>query len=366
MMKRRASRFILFIPATVLMLWASAPGFASVPVAEYLKRLDDASRIIHDGLVRTYRKNAQPCSANSGWIPSDHLLSTEAETFRLIVPIAETVESRGETFGVDNTYLHNLLSTQQNATNCSTSLQTLTTLDEELVKLRKRIESFKAATAEGVPRGDAAKLADILSRSDFHIKKEESTWRQRLQEWLIAQFEAFVRKFFPSFGGVQSSGYARWLRYVLWGILVVFVGGVGWIVWKRLRTRSNKEATRGERVILGETIDETVTVDDLLTVALDLARNGEYRQAVRKIYIALLYQLDERRVIRIEPGKTNREYLNAVREQIGVYRPMRELTDRFDQFWYGQIETHHDDYERFLGTYREAVGAIPGKVVSGR
>ena len=52
------------------------------------------------------------------------------------------------------------------------------------------------------------------------------------------------------------------------------------------------------REILGEQFDADVTADDLLKTAAEMARKGEYRLAIRRAYLALLYELEQRGKLR--------------------------------------------------------------------
>ena len=87
-----------------------------------------------------------------------------------------------------------------------------------------------------------------------------------------------------------------------------------------------------------------------------MARLGEFRTAVRKLYVALLYQFSERGLIELRPNATNRDYLSMLPGSSVLVSPMRYLTDRFDYYWYGMSPISEQEYASYLARYEEASG----------
>jgi hypothetical protein len=87
--------------------------------------------------------------------------------------------------------------------------------------------------------------------------------------------------------------------------------------------------------------------DALHLEANALAVAGDYREAVRVLYGAVLATLDRARLIRFEKSRTNGQYVRALpagpmREQLG------SLTRWFDRAWYGHAPIERADYEAAL------------------
>jgi hypothetical protein len=100
---------------------------------------------------------------------------------------------------------------------------------------------------------------------------------------------------------------------------------------------------------------ETVAADlDHVPAALlwqqadDLARKGNFLEAVRRLYLAVLALLHRARLIRYEKTRTNGEYVRQVRlapeAPRELHAPFGELTRRFDQTWYGGRACDGGDY----------------------
>ena len=94
----------------------------------------------------------------------------------------------------------------------------------------------------------------------------------------------------------------------------------------------------------GDSGDEILTADTAFQRAQSLSRGGEYRSAVRYLYLSSLLLLDERGLLRYDRTRTNREYLRTVSDQPELSEPLSEVIDVFDNVWYGY---HELDEERF-------------------
>ena len=96
--------------------------------------------------------------------------------------------------------------------------------------------------------------------------------------------------------------------------------------------------------------DELLTAESALQKAKDISKGGDYRTAVRYLYISSLLTLDERGLMRFDRSKTNREYLRSVAAFPQLSAPLREVIDIFDRVWYGfqplDEETFHHYAEK--------------------
>lgn len=84
-------------------------------------------------------------------------------------------------------------------------------------------------------------------------------------------------------------------------------------------------------------------------LADQLAAKGEYREAIRHLYLALLSRLHRDGAIDYDPAKSNWDYLKAFKGPSTVKSPFRELTRRFDFAWYGRLEADPASWRTFRG-----------------
>ncbi|MBX7223632.1 MAG: DUF4129 domain-containing protein [Blastocatellia bacterium] len=335
----------------LVLLWPLVVS-AGASLEDYKKRVGEAATIT-ERLVRDARQTGKP----QIWLPTLHVKPEDASALRNLLPQAETVDYQGQIMAVGNHRVYTLLSEQEKSTSWGESLQSLETLNDEIQTLRHYLnETGKPLSMQGTEgRG---RIEEILKRDAFTLKKDDS-WREKLWKELIDWLGKNLGKYWPKLG-VGTSGYAEGLKLVLWVVFGIALVWFARLLFLRFKNRAKIEQKTGPKTILGEDVEEIKSADELLSDGLECARKGEFRQAIRKVYIALLFEMDQREVIRIEPGLTNREYLNAVRRQTRLYPPMSDMTNRFDEVWYGQMTSSQDDYQQFLVKYREALGALPG------
>jgi hypothetical protein len=97
-----------------------------------------------------------------------------------------------------------------------------------------------------------------------------------------------------------------------------------------------------------------------------MAARGNYREAVRCLYLALLSRLHRDGAITYDVTLSNWDYLRHFKGQREWLPPFRELTRRFDFAWYGNVPVGVEGYQDFRlltepmlnpPTSREASGA---------
>jgi hypothetical protein len=80
----------------------------------------------------------------------------------------------------------------------------------------------------------------------------------------------------------------------------------------------------------------------------ELARGGQFLEAVRHLYLAVLALLHRANLIRYERTRTNGEYVRQVRlateAPASLHDPFRQLTTLFDGKWYGERTCDGQDY----------------------
>jgi hypothetical protein len=219
-------------------------------------------------------------------------------------------------------------------------------------------------------RAASEHVRDILARPEFAVtppaepKASEDSlqppgWWQRFMEqlgtWLDELFkreEEAPRSRSPLFTPGSGQGVAN--------ALVIFLGGavlllLGVILVRALR----KEAREAEGVALEVSTQDAAALAADPTNALsrppegwahladELAARGEYREAVRSLYLALLSRLHRDGAILYDSTLSNWDYLRHFKGQREWLPPFRELTYRFDFAWYGNLPVGQEGYHAF-------------------
>jgi hypothetical protein len=136
------------------------------------------------------------------------------------------------------------------------------------------------------------------------------------------------------------SGLAKIIVIVVVIILLCFLI----IQLTRARMKSAKIKVTTASVEIPENIDEDVSETDLeryLRLALE---KSDFKTAVRILYLMTIQRLNELEVIRWKKDKTNRDYLNEMRQR-SDYRHFRELTLMYEVVWYGDRGVEPNEFD---------------------
>jgi hypothetical protein len=277
------------------------------------------------------------------------------EDIRQLVPPQEAVELEGRRFSVNNKWLHTALDDYEAENDPQVKKAKLAEIGDRLAALDAALIRAAESTLQNDSGQDSrARLRDILNRAEFHEKKESRLAafvrevRTKVVNFLAEIWRAFGRMLQKIFGsGAEGSIVSKILMVVVLGAFVYFV--------VRLAMQIKPRRKKGrKRTVLGEEIEANATPGDLFEAAMAAARAGDFRAAVRKLYISLLYELSERNLIEIEESATNHDYLTRLSRYGALVPPVREMTDRFDVSWYGLLPTSPDEFAAYLARYNEA------------
>lgn len=284
------------------------------------------------------------------------------------LPAKEKIEIQGTTVETDNRWLYDKLEKykENSLTNFADSSDEqkliLNNVYERLTALELEIEELETAAAGTATKDEnKRKLSEILSREEFLKPKppEENIFQRtirRIKEWLSEMFPKSDIQPDSAFAGLGVLGEV--LKYLLYALII---GAIGFALYKLLpfffdKYKSREKREKKERVIMGERLASDATANSLFGDAENLAKQGDLRGAIRKGYIALLCELDDRQIIRLTKNKTNRDYLRDVKRiEEEKYVPMNSLTNNFERHWYGFSEANPTDWEEFKNGYKEVV-----------
>jgi hypothetical protein len=342
--------FTVAFPAFPPVQAASTRGRRTVE--EYSARLKQAKQGIDDVIERES--------------PAPSLINRLRQIERLL-PVNEDVESGGALIHVNNAWLHDALDKviQNAGGDIEQRHSMLREISDGLANLERSVNG--AQIARGQPEQDQReKLNGILARSEYRPEQIKDSW---LQSWfgkikdflarLLRGFLRFLQKLFgrPSGQPAQPGGsglISVFRMLVLLALIVALVFG-GRKLARQLGRRKKVERKAAPREILGEEMAEEATAADLFAEASDLARRGEYRKAIRRTYVALLCDLEQRGKLRLHRSKTNRDYLEAMRPEPQIYPKFSVITNSFEHVWYGQEVATQEEFDDFVALYRETV-----------
>jgi len=214
----------------------------------------------------------------------------------------------------------------------------------DLDKLRDLFSALQSAHHENPTRifgpTDLATLQTILQDPQFQWNRPPSP----LQAFLDNLWAKFAEWLHSLFGGKEISiplpagTTATIIASILLALVLLYV-------FRGLFADLIVDTNLGDEHRPG---DELLTADTALQRAREISETGDYRTAVRYLYLSSLLLLDERGLLRFDRSKTNREYLRSVTAFPHLSEPLRQVIDVFDRVWYGFQPLDRDDFEHYM------------------
>jgi hypothetical protein len=196
-----------------------------------------------------------------------------------------------------------------------------------------RAEASVPQTQLARPPGTA--LAEVLSRTEFR-ERPGSRWmdeqRNRVGQWI---WQMLNRLTGSAIGSRTVAIVFAWAAS-----LVALSAFTFWLV-TTLARRSTAAALE-----LGSMPLPRTAAREWALRAMAAARSGDVREAVRFAYRAALSRLDEQGRWRVDESRTPREYLGLLRSDDPRHSVVTELTQQFEQIWYGRRTATGEDAQR--------------------
>lgn len=178
----------------------------------------------------------------------------------------------------------------------------------------------------------------ILSEAQFH--QPAKPWLARLGDWLSKE----ISKLLDTLASGTDAGLIAW---VIVGVAVALAA----VLLRRFTSRIRRDPG----IAVEHTITPKRTATDWNSLAAAHRQAGEWREAVRCGYRAMVATLAERGVVDEVPGRTAREYEELINRNVpGATEAFGDATDLFEAVWYGDRETGAEE-EQDLRHLRETV-----------
>jgi Domain of unknown function (DUF4129) len=333
----------------VVVLLTCFTRISAATLADYARRVSGAVAIIEQ--LQAAYDDEDPSL-------SEHFVVTNINRIREQLPAKELVLVNGRSVAVDNGWLHAALGDYEKTTSNQTKrAEMLVRIGERLRALDERLKEMQRGQPTNATDKDESKgrLAEILRRPEYNQSAVEGSAFQRLLDRILRWLLRLIPRSKPPQPG--GSPFISKIAEVI--VVLVCVAVVAFLIWKFgprfLQDRRKKKKKRAARIVLGERLEPDQTSADLLAQAEALAGSGDLRAAIRKAYIALLCELGDRKIVSLAQHKTNRDYLNSVRERVSLHSSMRKLTNSFELHWYGFQPAGENDWIEFRNGYHQVL-----------
>lgn len=198
-------------------------------------------------------------------------------------------------------------------------------------------EKWDAATAAAA----TAELETILQRAEF--QEAQPSFVEELWNSFWERVDEIVTRFLPEGGGEGLLGLDTF------GLVIAILAGLILLAVIALIVRNlvSDFVTEAEFAAERQTNGEPLTSARALEQAQKLSDAGDFRTAVRYLYLSCLLSLEERNLLRYDRSLTNREYLRSVAHRPELFTLLRDVVDVFDRVWYGFMPIDEETYQQY-------------------
>lgn len=252
------------------------------------------------------------------------------------VPREEVRLPGGPSLRPDNAWLAEGLASAAAALPDEAAWDDLFVLRDGLASL---VEEMDAMRAPGYAGGaDRELLESILARPEFS-SAHALTW---LERWL----DRFLRNLDTP--GSPSRGAGMGVGVAALGLLLAF-----------LVISIRRQVVADIRQQLPREARQRPGASTWREQADDAARRGDFRGAIRSLYLDVLERLQRAGVVEADPARTNWELVRSAEQKgAGLHPAFMQLTAGFERAWYGPAPAGPDDYRSFLGLWEQVAGGV--------
>jgi Domain of unknown function (DUF4129) len=187
------------------------------------------------------------------------------------------------------------------------------------------------------------------------MSAEKTSWRwqleqlqQQLGEWIEVKFRSNDRDLYPDVFPPWLGGLLVRLTWlVLAGLVIWFGYRVIYPYLQQWLNRRNRSPSA-----LTSTPVKVFTVGELLAKSQQFQRDGDYTQASRWLYLAMLQRLNDVDLIPHQFSRTDRQYMQLLRA-IPIVDVGEILVSIHEQLHFGNQQIAIEDFDRCQQAYRQ-------------
>jgi hypothetical protein len=218
--------------------------------------------------------------------------------------------------------------------------------------LNKPEFAWRSPREEASPqqRGPFGNFLDGIVKMLKGWGKPIGRWFGKAIRWLGEKLIHAPTKEEPAGGGVDWGAVLRLFAWIFCGLAVVALAIIAWKMWKRTSAEVRVVA-EAQPAALPDLTAEDIAADQLpedawLGLARQMMDRGEFRLALRALYLAALAHLGDRQFISIARHKSNRDYQRELRRrrpgETELNATFADAVRAFERAWYGQHEVTPD------------------------
>jgi hypothetical protein len=188
---------------------------------------------------------------------------------------------------------------------------------------------------------DLQKIKEYSKEKEFRYDQSvsvDTSWWNRFWNWIWEMINGAL-------SNKYSGDFVKYLVIAVVSALIIFslskIAGLDLMIFSR--------KSKAVDVPYGETMENIHEIDfnDEINKAV---LNGNYRLAVRLLYLRSLKLLSDQELINWQPEKTNQTYIDEL-EDLERKQEFKILTLRFEYVWYGDFSIDKEVFNVLKGSF---------------
>lgn len=180
----------------------------------------------------------------------------------------------------------------------------------------------------------SSSLSAYTKNEDFQYEKEVAqspSWWDRFWDWVWRKYEEIMS---------TAAGRAT-MTAIYW---ILGLSAVGFFLMKVTRmNRMNLFTASPNNTAPYSTETENIHAISFDEAIQDALQNGNYRLAIRLLYLQNLKVMTDKNIIAWKSNKTNSDYLHEINSP-NLQQLFKQITHVFEYAWYGHLAVNREDF----------------------
>jgi len=182
-----------------------------------------------------------------------------------------------------------------------------------------------------------------------------SQLQRQLGEWLEFQFNRGQLNPSPS-SYQQPLWLENLLNVLVWFVGILLLAWLGWWLWGELRPYFYSRSRNISRHSQAKNLDQDLSMAGWVEKSQDYYRQGNYREACRCLYFAMLQHLHNSSIALHKLSRTDGEYRQLVELSQPATRAYETLIATHEQLCFSNQDILPEDYQQCHQAYQQLIG----------
>ena len=189
----------------------------------------------------------------------------------------------------------------------------------------------------------------IVDDSVRAVNSDKGFYYKRYMDSLLRASQIKVRKPRRDVDLSGSDFFSSIFGVIFW---IIAIGLFGYLVYRLFLSNSSFLSRNRKNIASDIAVVEEENVNDPDLLLRKAVKSGNYRLAVRYLYLQSLKRLSERKFIEINTNKTNYEYVTEIRRH-KFANEFASLTLQYEYVWYGEYPVDERLFEQIQNGFMQ-------------